>query len=103
MAIGIGAAQPDPMARTTHKPTAGNSLCGNCMHQTNCIFRRQAVAPVVHCELHESIVPRMNGTHQAWTPPTPTMATGLCATCDHRTHCTLRDPERMVMHCEQYE
>jgi len=81
----------------------GPSLCMNCVHSGRCVFERTAAGPVQQCD-----------EHQVPTPPAPApppmvpvknafVPTGLCVTCDHVATCTLRSPDRIVLHCEHYE
>ncbi len=83
--------------------TTRSSLCANCLHQGNCAFEKQTTGPVLHCEMHAlPSVPEP----PARTQPKVTHAVagkGLCGTCDHREHCALRVPDRIVLHCEHYQ
>ncbi|MBK9273668.1 MAG: hypothetical protein IPM49_03905 [Flavobacteriales bacterium] len=86
-----------------NKITTPTTLCSNCLHHDSCMFEKQATAPVLQCELHAlPLVPE----RPARTPDPISNGTsggGLCATCDHRVHCALRTPDRIVLHCEHYQ
>jgi len=73
------------------------------MYSGDCLFQRQAPQPIQHCELHETISPKAVSTLNGASAKAATVPSGLCATCDHRTYCTLRSPERIVLHCDHFE
>lgn len=86
-----------------YKTNTLTALCANCLHQGDCMFEKQANGPVLHCEMHA--LPSAP-ERQARTRPTVTHAVvgpGLCGSCEHRDHCALRIPERIVLHCEHYQ
>ena len=100
-ALGMRGAQAATMPpNKTHTLTA---LCANCLYHGDCTFEKQAKDPVLHCELHT--LPSAP-ERPARTRPTVTHAMvgpGLCGSCDHRDHCSLRVPDRIVLHCEHYQ
>lgn len=75
----------------------------NCVHSGHCIFERTARTPVLHCAEHQvpvtagKALPPVSRVIDSFVP------TGLCITCDHVKTCSLRSPERIVLHCEHYE
>ncbi len=87
-----------------HRTTSPGSLCTNCLHAPECVQRKAANGRVLFCELHAVAEgPRTLMAVQSGLPQYHAAITGLCATCDHRTHCTLRNPERTVLHCDHFE
>jgi hypothetical protein len=101
MAIGNGAGQAKAMA--LNKTNTSPSLCTNCMYNGDCLYQRHAQRPVVHCELHKTITSNLITIAKAPVEVVLPRANELCTTCDHRTYCVLRSPERIVLHCDHFE
>ena len=80
-----------------------SSLCLNCRHRMGCHHREQSKLPVMQCELHEFDAAPQNGAAKVVPHRRSGQGAGICGTCDHRTYCALRDPERPITHCDQYE
>lgn len=77
------------------------ALCINCVYSGHCVFERSSVTPVLQCAEHRAprgAVREALSVHHAYSAPT-----GLCITCDHEKGCSLRSPEKIVLHCEHYE
>ncbi|HPF90586.1 MAG: hypothetical protein KDB95_08340 [Flavobacteriales bacterium] len=91
------------MEKTDNILLDSSSLCLNCRYRHGCTYREQAKLPVLHCELHEFEVAPPNGVVKKGPQQLIRTVSGICGTCDHRSYCALRDPERTITHCEHYE
>lgn len=86
-----------------HKIITTSSLCMNCVHGGDCLFQQKATKPILRCELHRTAEPMAKASlDPSYMKPAPA-ALELCTTCDHRTYCALRGPERIVLHCDHFE
>lgn len=85
------------------------SLCMNCVHSGHCVFERTSPTPVMQCDEHRVCTVDVEEVPAASDPErkvgtAPIFApSGLCITCDHVATCTLRSPDRIVLHCAHYE
>ncbi|WKZ66792.1 MAG: hypothetical protein QY325_02445 [Flavobacteriales bacterium] len=80
------------------------SLCMNCRYRGGCQFEHQAIRPMLHCEAHEAMGAAVNTvTGHVRIARTASAPYGLCTTCDHRAHCSLRSRERLVLQCDHFE
>jgi hypothetical protein len=83
-------------------------LCCVCTYKAECMYRGTPEQPKLCCELFDVDV-------QALSPHEDEAASahfggdsasdvkgGLCCNCEHRKHCTIREPEGNVWHCEEY-
>ncbi len=83
-----------------------SDLCSNCLHTSDCVFKKIATAPIVFCEEHEAF--NLNGSvikQLVEEPPKPVEEEikGLCSTCDHRSYCNLRSKDSIILNCELYQ
>ncbi len=101
MALGNGAVQAKAMALT--KTYTSPSLCTNCIYNGDCLYQRHALGPVLQCELHETIPSNVITIAKVPVEVVLPRANELCTTCDHRTYCALRSPDRIVLHCGHFE
>lgn len=83
-------------------------LCDNCLHQSDCIFKKQTKMPIIQCEEYEvetkkgamsivdtSIAPTTEIQNEAFY--------GLCQNCDFKFNCALRTEGVIIINCEHYQ
>jgi hypothetical protein len=88
--------------RTKHRNHSSPGICGNCVHDKQCVFQRNSPDPITLCEEHEIDVVlepiHITIPERMKTPPVP----GICGTCDNLETCALRSKEHVIYHCEHY-
>ncbi len=96
-------------ATVKEKEAVVSGLCLTCNHKKTCAFRYNQTQPVVFCEEFESFVPTVEEEVVSEPVPTPEDMRewdeykGLCANCENRKECAIRNSEIGVWHCEEYQ
>lgn len=97
--------------------TKDMGLCSNCVHAATCMYLKDKVQPICHCEEYcsdegpcEKSSPKTTAsstaqfmTAAAHHNDTASHYKGLCTDCVHRENCSLSNTPGGVWHCEEYE
>ncbi len=91
----------DPIQQYEH-----HDLCVTCRHQASCIYARNRVGPVHHCEEFEAPefrpVKETGKSVEKKTGKQEIIYYGLCKNCGNRFTCMNASPDRIIWHCEEY-
>ena len=88
-------------------PQRERGLCSTCANSPECVNRGSVERPKYFCEEFFN----RNGRHRAAVPDLPPSAPprrrghrseGLCYDCENHDHCTSRNVDGGVWHCEEY-
>ena len=91
-----------PTIRTKHQTHPSQGVCGNCVHDGDCVFQRNSPTTIIFCEEHE-VERTIEPVHiPVRSGPVLPSVPGLCGTCDHLKTCALRSKDRIIHHCEHY-
>lgn len=79
-------------------------LCATCIHKEDCIFCKQASAPILHCEEFDGLEPvvKVLKVKGEASEELNSELKGLCKNCANRETCTFPKPKSGVWHCEEY-
>lgn len=79
------------------------NICQNCIHDFQCALKNNEADLVSHsCNEHEA-AGRASVQYFEQTQSRFEETNDLCATCDNKTTCVLRDSEFFIFNCEHYK
>jgi len=94
------------MAENIDQQEAFNDLCVTCKNFSSCIYIKDGIRPVHHCEEFENYAfrPEKESSNPAnsATKTEKIVYYGLCKNCGNRMTCMMASPDRIIWHCEEY-
>ncbi len=84
-------------------------ICSNCMHASNCSYRKNSDRYIYYCEefevapkKSESSSVKMSKQQSEDKQKEDSTLKGLCVNCENRYTCKIPKLEGGIWHCEEY-